>query len=114
MPVLDGLSVSKRLKQANVRAKIVMLTMHEDPEFVKAALCRCPGLRHKGPPRHRSDPCNPCSIVREDLCVSSREALNSHSRSSLSLVQRRPEEDSFWCHSDYRLDWVSSLSLPTG
>jgi DNA-binding NarL/FixJ family response regulator len=38
MPVLDGMSAVTRLKQANVRAKIVMLTMHEEPEFIKAAL----------------------------------------------------------------------------
>jgi DNA-binding NarL/FixJ family response regulator len=38
MPVLDGLQAAKRLRKANCRAKIVFLTMHEDPDYVAAAL----------------------------------------------------------------------------
>ncbi len=38
MPILDGLQAAKSLRNANCRAKIVFLTIHEDPDFVAAAL----------------------------------------------------------------------------
>jgi DNA-binding NarL/FixJ family response regulator len=38
MPGLDGMTTTKQLKMANVRARIIMLTMHEDPAFIQAAL----------------------------------------------------------------------------
>jgi DNA-binding NarL/FixJ family response regulator len=38
MPVVDGLQVSKRLQQANCRTKVVILTIHEDPDFITAAM----------------------------------------------------------------------------
>jgi DNA-binding NarL/FixJ family response regulator len=38
MPVLDGLQAAKRLRKANCRAKIIFLTMHEDRDYVAAAL----------------------------------------------------------------------------
>ena len=38
MPLLDGLQVAKRLQSAHCRAKIVFLTVHEDQDFVTAAL----------------------------------------------------------------------------
>jgi DNA-binding NarL/FixJ family response regulator len=38
MPVLDGLQAANRLRKANCRAKIVFLTMHEDRDYIAAAL----------------------------------------------------------------------------
>lgn len=38
MPVLDGLQAAARLQEANCRAKIIFLTIHEDEDFVAAAL----------------------------------------------------------------------------
>ena len=38
MPVLDGLQAAKRLQKTHCRAKIVFLTIHEDHDFVAAAL----------------------------------------------------------------------------
>jgi DNA-binding NarL/FixJ family response regulator len=38
MPVLDGLQAASRLQQAKCRAKIIMLTIHEDQDYVDAAL----------------------------------------------------------------------------
>jgi DNA-binding NarL/FixJ family response regulator len=38
MPVLDGLQAAIQLRKANCRAKIVFLTMHEDRDYVAAAL----------------------------------------------------------------------------
>ena len=38
MPALDGLQVAKRLQAAHCRTKIVFLTVHEDQDFVTAAL----------------------------------------------------------------------------
>lgn len=38
MPNMTGLEVSKRLVQIKCPAKIVILTVHENPEFVRAAL----------------------------------------------------------------------------
>ncbi len=38
MPVLDGLQAALRLKQKKSKVKIVFLTVHEDPDFARAAL----------------------------------------------------------------------------
>jgi DNA-binding NarL/FixJ family response regulator len=39
MPVQDGLQAANSLRRANSKAKIVFLTIHEDRDFVTAALC---------------------------------------------------------------------------
>ena len=44
MPVMNGLEAVDRLKEAGSKAKVVFLTVHEDPDFVheslaKGALC---------------------------------------------------------------------------
>jgi len=38
MPVLNGIEAAQRLRAAGSTAKIVFLTMHADPDFVRAAL----------------------------------------------------------------------------
>jgi DNA-binding NarL/FixJ family response regulator len=38
MPVIDGLQTARQLQKANCRARIVFLTIHEDHDFVAAAL----------------------------------------------------------------------------
>ncbi len=38
MPVLSGIEAATRLKQAGSKAKIVFLTVHDDPDFVREAL----------------------------------------------------------------------------
>lgn len=38
MPVLDGLQAARQLRKANCRTKILFLTIHEDQDFVAAAL----------------------------------------------------------------------------
>jgi DNA-binding NarL/FixJ family response regulator len=38
MPVLNGIEVAKELKQHGSTSKIIFLTIHEDPDFVQAAL----------------------------------------------------------------------------
>jgi DNA-binding NarL/FixJ family response regulator len=38
MPVLNGLQAAFQLKDIGCRARIVFLTIHEDPDFVRAAL----------------------------------------------------------------------------
>jgi DNA-binding NarL/FixJ family response regulator len=38
MPVLDGLQAAARVQKANCRAKIIFLTIHEDQDYVDAAL----------------------------------------------------------------------------
>jgi DNA-binding NarL/FixJ family response regulator len=37
MPVLDGLQAVSMLRSANLRAKVVFLTVHRDQDFVVAA-----------------------------------------------------------------------------
>jgi DNA-binding NarL/FixJ family response regulator len=38
MPYLDGLQLARELKKASCRTKIIMLTMHNDPALISAAL----------------------------------------------------------------------------
>ncbi len=38
MPVLNGIQAARQLQAANSRAKIIFLSMHDDPDFVAAAL----------------------------------------------------------------------------
>jgi DNA-binding NarL/FixJ family response regulator len=38
MPVMNGIEAADRLIRMHTNAKIVFLTVHEDPDFVKAAL----------------------------------------------------------------------------
>ena len=38
MPVLSGIDAARQLKQSGTTAKIIFLTVHEDPDFVQAAL----------------------------------------------------------------------------
>lgn len=38
MPVLSGIEAARRLKAAGSPARIVFLTMHADPDYVRAAL----------------------------------------------------------------------------
>jgi len=38
MPVLNGIEAARRLKAVGSRARIVFLTVHEDPDYVRAAL----------------------------------------------------------------------------
>jgi len=38
MPGLNGIEVARRLKAAGSRAKIVFLTVHNDPDFLRVAL----------------------------------------------------------------------------
>ena len=37
MPDLNGLDAARRLKQSDSKAKLIFLTMHEDPDFVAEA-----------------------------------------------------------------------------
>ncbi|MGH7303625.1 MAG: response regulator [Candidatus Rokuibacteriota bacterium] len=38
MPVMNGIEAARRLKAAGYSAKIVFLTVHADPDYVRAAL----------------------------------------------------------------------------
>ena len=38
MPDLDGIEAARQLKRAGCRAKLVFLTVHEDPDYVRTAL----------------------------------------------------------------------------
>lgn len=38
MPVLNGIEIAKQLKKEGSTAKVIFLTIHEDPDFVQAAL----------------------------------------------------------------------------
>ncbi len=38
MPVMNGIETAQRLRQANSKTRIVFLSMHDDPEFARAAM----------------------------------------------------------------------------
>ncbi len=38
MPLLNGIEAARQLKQSGSEAKIIILTVHEDPDFVRAAV----------------------------------------------------------------------------
>jgi DNA-binding NarL/FixJ family response regulator len=38
MPTMDGIEAATRLKQRDSKARIIFLTMHDEPEFLQAAL----------------------------------------------------------------------------
>jgi DNA-binding NarL/FixJ family response regulator len=38
MPGLDGIEAARRLRQAGSRAKLVFLTVHDDPDYMLAAM----------------------------------------------------------------------------
>jgi DNA-binding NarL/FixJ family response regulator len=51
MPYLDGLQLVHKIKKASCRTKIIMLTMHSEPDFISAALdAGVLGYVLKGPP----------------------------------------------------------------
>jgi DNA-binding NarL/FixJ family response regulator len=66
MPILDGLQAVSRLQSSNSRAKIVFLTVHEDQDFVAAALA-CGGTGYVTKSR-----------LTTDLIPAIQEALQGH------------------------------------
>ena len=73
MPVMNGIEAAKRLKAAGSPAKIVFLTVHADPDYVRAALgSGALGYVLK-------------SELASDLLPCLREALLDHSYVSPSL-----------------------------
>ena len=38
MPVLNGIETARRLKEAGIEARIVFLTVHDDPDYAREAL----------------------------------------------------------------------------
>jgi DNA-binding NarL/FixJ family response regulator len=38
MPGMDGIEAARRLKRAQCRAKLVFLTVHDDPDYMRAAI----------------------------------------------------------------------------
>jgi DNA-binding NarL/FixJ family response regulator len=54
MPGLDGIEAACRLQHAGCRAKLVFLTVHEDPDYVRAAM-DAGGAAYVAKPRLASD-----------------------------------------------------------
>jgi DNA-binding NarL/FixJ family response regulator len=54
MPGLDGIQAARRLQHAGCRAKLVFLTVHEDPDYVQAAM-DAGGAAYVAKPRLASD-----------------------------------------------------------
>ena len=54
MPIMNGLEAVDRLREAGSRAKVVFLTVHEDPDFVHESLARG-ALSYVVKPRLTSD-----------------------------------------------------------
>ena len=73
MPVLDGLQTASRLHQKGCRTKVVFLTVHEDQDYVDAALAAgASGYVTK-------------SHLTSDLVPAIREALIGHTYISKSI-----------------------------
>ena len=54
MPALDGIEAARRLKRSGCRSKFVFLSVHEDPDYVRAAL-QLGGTGYVTKPRLASD-----------------------------------------------------------
>ncbi len=74
MPGLDGIEAARRLKHCGCRAKLVFLTVHEDPDYVRAAL-QSGGAAYVIKARMASD-----------LITAMHEALAEHTFVSPTLV----------------------------
>src|SRR4030095_7484924 len=78
MPVLNGIEAARRLRAAGSPARIILLTMHADPDFVRAALATgARGYVVK-------------SRLVSDLLLSIREALAGRRFVSPLLAPLRP------------------------
>jgi DNA-binding NarL/FixJ family response regulator len=77
MPVLNGIEAARQLRGAGSRAKIVFLTVHQDPDYVRGALAAgALGYVVK-------------SRLASDLPLALREALAGRSFVSPSISQER-------------------------
>jgi len=78
MPVMNGLDAAENLIGGNTEAKIVFLTVHEDPDFVKAALSTgAAGYVSK-------------THMAKDLTCAIREALAGHRFVSPCILAKNP------------------------
>jgi len=75
MPIMNGLEAAHRLKEAGSEAKVVFLTVHEDPDFVHESLLKG-ALGYVVKPR-----------LTSDLVPAIKEALSNRSFTS-PLSQR--------------------------
>jgi len=73
MPGLPGIETARRLRETGSHAKIVFLTVHEDPDFIREALATG-ALGYVVKPR-----------LASDLLVAMREALEGRSFVSPSV-----------------------------
>ncbi len=73
MPGLPGIEAARRLRETGSHAKIVFLTVHEDPDFIREALATG-ALGYVVKPR-----------LASDLLVAMREALEGRSFVSPSV-----------------------------
>jgi DNA-binding NarL/FixJ family response regulator len=74
MPIINGIEVTTRLKKSAAKAKIIILTVHEDWDFVKAAFdAGASGYVVK-------------SRMATDLCLAAREVLSGHTFISASVL----------------------------
>ncbi len=74
MPLLNGLQAARRIQRTNSRVKIVFLTIHEDRDFVAAALSA-------GATGYVTKRC-----LSTDLVFAIQQALKGHSFVSNSLL----------------------------
>jgi len=79
MPVMNGIEAAAALIQAGTAAKILFLTVHDDPDFVKAALATgASGYVVK-------------ARIASDLIPAILEALEGHRFISPSFCAKEPE-----------------------
>ncbi len=79
-PVLSGIEVVQQLKETDCKAKIVFLTLHQDPDYVRGAFAAggVAGQRHR---------CGGCPWWRSSTRVWTKRAQSRGRASLRSLVR---------------------------
>ena len=81
MPEMDGLKLCKRLKRDNVKAKIIILSMYEDPNIIKEAFdCGASAYLSK-------------NTEKEEIIKAIEKSLNNQKYVNKRLLKKKEREE---------------------